>query len=136
MSAKEFAIKLHKNDTWGQAPYSKHLELVANKVKFIGTQEDNLSRLTDLSWLHDSLEDHPECEQQITSKYNEYMNTLSLLTRKNGETYSDYIQRIADSENREAIIVKIADLSVNIETAPKSLKERYSKALDLLSPLI
>lgn len=137
MSAKEFAIKLHENDKWGQAPYYVHLEAVANKVRNIGTNgTDDFDTLSDLSWLHDSLEDHPECTEQIFNTFNQYKDTLSLLTRKNGETYSDYIQRIADSENREAIIVKIADLSVNNETAPSSLKERYGKALKLLVPLV
>lgn len=136
MSAKEFAINLHELDTWGQFPYSKHLELVANKVQSIGTSEDNMDNLSDLAWLHDSLEDHPECTDYILNKFSQYKNTLSLLTRKNGETYSDYIQRIADSENREAILVKVADISVNKETAPDSLQERYKKALDVLLPLI
>lgn len=141
MFAKDFALNVHVNDTWGNAPYSTHLELVVDKTADLGKDIDSVTietieRLTDIAWLHDTLEDHPEVEADLFDKFGEHKNTLSLLSRKNGETYDDYIQRIFDSENDDAILIKVADLLVNKETASESLAKRYEKALAKLKPLL
>lgn len=137
MSAKEFATSLHQNDTWGQFPYSEYLRQVAKKASQLGLFNNaKIDNLVDSSWLHDTLETHPEVNYETLSRFNMYKDTLCLLTRKSGETYTDYIQRIVDSENKEAQLVKVADLMMNNETASESLKKRYKNALQRLTPLI
>lgn len=141
MFAKDFALNVHVNDAWGNAPYSTHLELVVDKTADLGKDLpgvtiEKIERLTDIAWLHDTLEDHPAVENDLFTNFGTHKNTLSLLSRKNGETYDDYIQRIVDSENDEAILVKVADLLVNKETAPESLSKRYENALAKLEPLL
>lgn len=138
MLAKQFALNVHANDLWGTAPYSTHLALVVDAARKLtdNNKSVNVERVTDISWLHDCLEDHPEFDYEIRNQFKQYTDTLSLLTRKHGETYVDYIQRIYDSENPEAVIVKVADLSANEETAPESLRKRYKDALQKLTPLL
>ena len=66
---------------------------------------------------------------------NEEEEALRLLTRGD-EHYSEYIERIATSGNRLAIIVKRADLEDNLRpcpSCPEHLQTRYRKALERLS---
>ena len=68
----------------------------------------------------------------------EEQEALDLLTRdKENENYAEYIERIATSGNRLAVMVKRADLMDNLRPWPngsKSLRNRYRKALSRLTP--
>jgi (p)ppGpp synthase/HD superfamily hydrolase len=90
--------------------------------------------------LHDVLED---CADQITRQelnaagYDaEEIAALDLLTRLPFPPYeyAQYIQRIANSGNRLAILVKRADLIDNLDRLPDgdSLDKRYRRALSML----
>lgn len=59
---------------------------------------------------------------------------VDVLTRRSWETYADYIRRITRSNNMDAILIKIADVKVNLKN-PKSptLVKRYESALEQLA---
>jgi hypothetical protein len=61
---------------------------------------------------------------------------VQLLTRRHGETYMDYIRRIADAPGlvgETARLVKVADLTVSSDLAASdTLRERYEQSLPLL----
>ena len=61
---------------------------------------------------------------------------VKLLTRIEQESYDQFIKRISDSENYDAILVKTADIRHNLSRRFKgdeSLHHRYKKALDILN---
>lgn len=94
--------------------------------------------------LHDAVEDGKMTFLAIQSNFgNEIFNTVAILTRKDEESYRQYIKRIHKSENEIAKMVKIADLKHNLNTIYNveddwkraELKLRYEKALaTLLEP--
>ncbi|MFA6234650.1 MAG: hypothetical protein WC824_10770, partial [Bacteroidota bacterium] len=56
--AREFAIKAHGDQKYGDQPYVVHLDAVKDLV--LGYNCDNLRRATDGAFLHDILEDCPD----------------------------------------------------------------------------
>ena len=92
--------------------------------------------------LHDVLEDAPYDRPlgSISLDLAEgEREALELLTRDKSEEYTTYIERIARSGNRLALLVKCADLVDNLRPwpgAPAGLRERYKDALDRLSEVL
>jgi hypothetical protein len=63
------------------------------------------------------------------------IKTIDVLTRRDKETYNEYINRIILSKDKEIVRIKICDIMdhlVNFETLKPSLKKRYMKALETL----
>ena len=121
-----FASKIHKDDRYGQAPYTVHLSSVANMVG---------DDLKPLAWCHDLLEDHPECLTELRSHVDtKFLFQVLLITRRQNETYFEYINRIAGyGTHTPAHDVKVADLKFNLSQHPNpSLQKRYERALALL----
>lgn len=106
---------------WAGAPYIQHLERVANKAKnhsvttFNTTQDRNI--LEALGWLHNLLEDFKDfwTEKHLKAVFRNYsmINTLDTLTKREGEEYMKYIQRVRS--DGWARIVKIAYLEDNMD---------------------
>lgn len=91
--------------------------------------------------LHDVLEDTDASIGELYDTFgDEITNAVIVLTKQEGTTYEDYIQWIKDSDEQNAIAVKIADLHHNLSTIDnipdmdkrKRLKSRYIKALEVL----
>ena len=95
-----------------------------------------------IALLHDTVEDTSVSSTDIRKIFGqEIANSIKLLTRKDkNEPYFDYIQRIKDSGDENAIAVKIADLLHNSdlsrlsEITQKDL-QRSMKYLGALSVL-
>lgn len=84
-----------------------------------------------IALLHDILEDTPA---NIDHYPLPIRAAVELLTRRPPMSYPDYIARLIESRNRDAIIVKIADNTDNTDTKrllllnpfkQKALRERY-----------
>jgi hypothetical protein len=86
--------------------------------------------------LHDALEDTDLTARDLLAAGvpDEVVGTVIYLTRAEGETYSDYIERV--QANPFAKAVKLADLRVNLarmDAAHESLRPRYDKAVEALT---
>lgn len=86
------------------------------------------------AWLHDVLEDcvwvtREHLDDAGVSR--ETLRAVDLLTRDTGESYNDYIGRIADSRDPIALAVKLADLHDHLDRddCPDRLRPRYVAAL-------
>lgn len=106
-------------------PYIYHCITVAEKQ----VSEDE----TVVALLHDIIEDEKVKLSDLT--FNESVkNALAAITRRKGEKYFDYINRL--KTNEIARYVKIADLNHNLQNRgyeiPTSLRERYEKARAIL----
>lgn len=81
--------------------------------------------------LHDIIEDTDTTLDELPVDTRE---DIDILTRKNSETYFEYIDRIVNS-NKRAIIIKCCDIYDHlqcVDTLTDSLKKRYDKAYNIL----
>lgn len=91
--------------------------------------------------LHDVIEDTNYTLQDIEDKGAErdVVEALSLLTHKKNQPYSEYLDRIIDSNNPIAIAVKKNDLLDNLARNDKTTEakqrifEKHSRAIERLS---
>jgi len=71
--------------------------------------------------LHDVVEDTPVTLEEIEKEFGEEVaRIVDLLTGREGETYQDFISRIINSRNQDAMLIKMADLrdNMNISRLP------------------
>jgi len=131
--AIEIATKAHMNDKdLSGDDYINHPLAVMEKMP------KNSERLRIIAVLHDVVEDKPTMygfsylEKEGFGK--NIIDPLKKLTRSKGESYWDYIRRVADDD--AAIEVKLADIAHNTDPSRVSkqtkkitaLREKYEKA--------
>lgn len=81
--------------------------------------------------LHDVVEDTPVTFKQIYEMFGyDVWEAVHALTRRDGESYSDFIKRC--KANEIARVVKIADIQDNLRPGAPHLVERYERALKVL----
>ena len=95
------------------------------------------SELVAAAWLHDVVEDTYITigALRVLGFSERTLSIVDAVTRKDGETYSEFIDQIVD---RDAAIVKMADILHNTSaersgSLSKSLAVRYEKALRVLT---
>lgn len=101
--------------------YKKALEL-EDKIYIVGV-------------LHDVVEDSSTTLGEIGKDFTDstIIQALSMLTRREGQTYYDFIQDIAFCGDLISLIVKIADLQHNMSDLKEgTLKDKYRFALKIL----
>ena len=98
---------------------------------------ENNDVLKAIALLHDVLEDTSFTAHGIEVNFSKHIfECVQLLTKLKDENYCDFIMRIYNSKNIDAIKVKIADLNHNIQDNGKpegSLKDKYRLAKLILS---
>ena len=124
--ARGFAIEAHDGqvDRAGN-PYWLHLATIAGLVE--------PGRQRTAAWLHDVLEDTDRTRDDLerVGVDPEAVQIVAALTRKDDETYEQYIERVAGS-GPDAIAVKRADLADHLGRAASlnaGLKKRYRHAV-------
>lgn len=140
----------HKGQVYGDRDYFRHhilgvvsnVELYCryNKI-YVGSEKYYILKIS--AYLHDTLEDslkdyHIWVNLIRKSFGEDVLEIVECLTRKDDETYFEYIQRVKDNEY--AKIVKVADIKFNLEECLRAggmegegLVERYKKALSILT---
>ena len=143
--AYDFADEHHDGmeDKYGN-PYFEHLERVANRVREMEYDCVHESSLIEdfviAAYLHDVVEDTEVKLWEIESKFGKDIAVaVDLLTRKEGMSYSDYIERIKRAGKSDIItsgkiarVVKLADLFDHLmgpTPCPPRLVKRYEKSL-------
>jgi (p)ppGpp synthase/HD superfamily hydrolase len=134
-----FALKWHfghANKHDGE-PYVLHLQRVAIAARNAGGSEDAQA----IAWLHDVVEDRGATwPDLVDAGFNRNIVEGVLLLSKTGEENRVYYERIRDSGNVDAILVKNCDLRDNfrrnhlIEDDAKRLRmgKKYSMGMDIL----
>ena len=130
----DLAIKMHEGqvDKLGK-PYIDHLFRVGFRGKSVSEMKVGI--------LHDIIEDTDMTLSELKRTgllSNEELDAIDHLTRKEGETYFDYINRV--TKNELATKVKLNDLRDNLDLTRfdevkeehLSLLNRYLKAYDIL----
>lgn len=129
---RDFAIKWHGNQMYGDKPYVYHLDQVAAQLlrRYGG---DSLEVTT--SYCHDLLED-TACEWEDLGYAFGWTvaDAVICMTKQKGEAYDDYISRVMS--NQLSLIVKIADTKANLRQSivdnDKNRIVKYAKQLMLL----
>ena len=131
-AAKALATKAHEGQTdKAGLPYLTHPERVASRL--------NAPEAQVVGWLHDTVEDTPLTIDDIREQFGpETAAAVDAISKRDGETWSDYIDRVA--ANPIARQVKISDLidNSNLSRIPYvTLKDverqkKYNKALKRL----
>ena len=146
--AIETATRYHANRFDGVGlPEILHPLAVMQRVADLAVGRGELPHEEDLiaAVLHDTVEDTDLTLTDIGCLFGSCMElTLDYLTHRENDTYFEYINRMGDAVHRidgkRAVLVKQADIAVNLArvwsfsqgTPPKSMVERYAKALRLL----
>lgn len=94
-------------------PYVGHLYRVAARVEELGGRPEVVAA----AMLHDLLEDTTGYEEALTMFGGEVKILVEIVSRYQEETYADYITRIIMSKNRDAILIKLADMEDNTDPA-------------------
>lgn len=128
------AAEAHSSDSWGVFPYLTHLALVAEEVR---AMRGNDYKLLVAAWLHDVVEDHPEYADKIKEEFPEVYPIVLMVSRREDESYSEFIARIIDSHDEDAIVIKTADMRVNGGNSPReSLRKRYENNIVKLEKVL
>ena len=121
--AEQRAIADFAEDLYGNEPYVNHLRRVSDQMPN--------DKLKTAAFLHDSVEDGKMTLDEVRSQFgDDVAGLVDIVSRKDDETYSQFIDRIA--QNPEASQIKLADLRENIrnvEDFKPSLRSRYEKAI-------
>lgn len=144
-----FIQQAHQGQKYNNLPYFFHPVEVAQEVEAMveyATAESgnddqlrNAARLVAL--LHDVVEDTEYTEDDLRQRYEDVIvDAVMLLTLDEG-TYQGNIQRIIDSKNTLAMMVKLADNRVNRRgdkskfkpEKAKRLNDRYDMSIETLS---
>ena len=131
-AAKALATKAHEGQTdKAGLPYITHPERVASRMENPEAQV--------IGWLHDTVEDTPITLRDIETTFGpETAAAVDAISRRDGEPWSDYLERVA--ANPMARQIKISDLidNSNLSRIPHvTLKDverqkKYNKALKKL----
>jgi (p)ppGpp synthase/HD superfamily hydrolase len=127
--AYELAADVHSGQIYGDLPYMYHVIGVTAAVN----KDGPLFQITAL--LHDVIEDSPVSllTLEMRGYPDKVVQAVDLLTQRPEDTYSDYIARIAESDNVYAKVVKLADLRFNLAHQPQPTKvSGYHRALETI----
>lgn len=117
------------------------VDYIQHPIKVASLVDGEIEKICAL--LHDVMEDTEFPESSLRILFgDEIVDTLLLLTHRDGESYEEYIEKISESEL--ATKVKIADLTHNSdltrlkEVTEKDLKryEKYQKSIEFLKSKI
>ena len=116
--AKKVAAMMHCGQEYGANPYTYHLQQVEMVLNRFGFKDDWTVRI--IAWLHDLIEDTEVSYNQVRQAFGEYIADIvyavtNEMGRNRAERFSKTYPKIKD--NRNALIIKLADRIANIEFA-------------------
>lgn len=135
--AKDFAILKHKDQTYGDYPYSYHLDEVYNMVCEAGLN-DNFKIA---AYLHDVLEDTSTTQKELIQEFSDEISKIVFCVSGFGKNRKERTQNIIDklTQNPQYIDLKLCDRIVNMRQSKltnSKLYEMYCKELLQFEPLI
>ncbi len=115
--AKQFAVKAHKDQKYGEFPYSHHLEQVQRNLNIYATKIGDAEHTA--AWLHDTLEDTDTTFEQLYSEFGRVVARLVFAcTDEPGANRKERHERTypkLKAAGRSAIAIKLADRISNVE---------------------
>jgi hypothetical protein len=138
LKAKEFAVKAHGQQMYGDKPYIVHLEHVNEVMKRYRNRNDDLLVLM-AGWLHDVLEDTATSKAELKRNFGEQI--ADIVYRVTDEPGADRTERKRKTYHKirghiDATTVKLCDRIANVEASSdvpeklKMYKNEYSEFKD------
>ncbi len=128
--ARQFAIKAHGDQKYGDHPYEKHLQDVVDvldKHFLKKSDSDGIGSDTMIiaaAWLHDTLEDTDITFEQMFNEFGRYVvRIVFACTDEPGKNRRERHERTYPklmAAGREAIAVKLADRIANVQHSVKN----------------
>jgi len=139
-----FIQEAHKDQMYGVMPYFFHPVEVAETVTSLEYPINGRLRILAyiVALLHDVIEDTKYTKDMLLTRYsNDVVDAVVLLSHDTDLPYLENIQRIIDSGNIIAMLVKLADNTVNRNgdkssfnpVKAKRLNDRYDASIKLLT---
>ncbi len=134
--AEAIAVIAHAGQTRmdGIEPYVNHPKRVAEALRWKPGGATDALYIAAI--LHDVLEDTAvTAADLVTAGIPEnVVRIVEIVTRTEGETYWEYLDRVVASGSADAIALKVADTTDNLGDLPDGhgLEKRYVKALKIL----
>lgn len=125
LEAKKFAYKAHEGDTYGEFPYTKHLNDVYNVLVTFGVFDE---MVLVLAWLHDTIEDTQVVYEDIHDKFGEKVaNFTYLLTDKRGKNRKERHKNTYPELAKVHLtrLVKLADRISNVTMTTHDGQEKF-----------
>lgn len=122
--ARALALKYHEGvkRKFSGEPYFNHVERVAKTVEENGGSDEQIAA----AYAHDLIEDTPVTYEDLrrAGLSGETISLIDALTRNRKDSYASFIKQV--SWNRDAIIIKLADLKDNMRDLPDgTMKDKY-----------
>jgi len=137
--AEEFARLVHKNQFYGELPYTDHLkEVYLTLLDFAVKDEIILAA----SWLHHSIEDTYTTYETLEIQFGkEVADLVQLVTNEKGTNRKEILEKTAPKikSNEKALILKLADRIVNTECSlfyNEKLYKMYEKEFPRFKTLL
>lgn len=109
-----YASLMHKDQKYGQRPYTFHLKMVVDIVRANNGTHEQIAA----AWLHDTVEDttatREDIEQQFGNEVAEMVWALTGVGQTREECIESAIKKIAATPN--AGLIKLADRFANVTT--------------------
>lgn len=133
--AKLFAIEKHKDQMYGESPYSFHLAGVVCLAAMRNTHPELKAEVLAACWLHDTIEDTGTTLVELSNKFGWVVaRAVLLVSKRGGESYEYYMSEILECPI--AIEVKKCDTMFNLNNSFKEGNKKriakYIKQLDIL----
>jgi len=129
-TTRQFAEDAHKNQKYGEHPYSHHLEHVHSTLCFFGVTDETLLCS---AWLHDTIEDTRTTYEDLQRVFNkDVADLVFVVTNEEGKNRKERnVKTYPKIKNSlKGTILKLADRIANtVEsmTTNKGLLEMYRK---------
>ena len=124
---KKFIDAAFHNDTYGTAPYAKHLNDCVQLLDSLGVTDNDLRCAM---YSHDLVEDHIDQYiefREVASK--PVWILVAKLSRSPCVTYDEYITNMLEDNNKAVMLLKLVDVCCNREACQldnqNSLLKRY-----------
>jgi (p)ppGpp synthase/HD superfamily hydrolase len=125
--SREFAVKAHGDQKYGDNPYSYHLDKVVNNATKFGGNEKQIQA----AYLHDVLEDTSVSKEELEQNFGkEITNIVDLLSNTGNK--EETFKRIRT--NPDAVFVKLCDRLANVSEGQKNNK--YKKEHPLFKSIL
>jgi len=124
-SAREFAVKAHGAQRYGDEPYVVHLEAVRDVLIEFGCHD---SVLLIAAWLHDVIEDTSITRGMIDLSFGMTVGNYVWAVTGVGKNRAERTRSIREKLHREpqAILVKLADRIANMRSAKESKPDLFA----------
>ena len=132
----DLARSIHKEDRYGDKLYAYHLYEVYRTACFTFGMAWGQSHHT-LIYLHDAIEDHPECLEQLEQRFSAgLIRDLQSLNKNNFSSREEYLKHLVE-RGGDVLKVKICDTIANLKENIKDLNfkgtAKYAKQLAYLA---